>query len=323
MSKKYTTIITGNIPLSWASKLEEISDLVIWSERAPFLMPREQLLRMLPSSDAIVNFGELKVDEELLRFAPQLKAVANVSIGFDNLALDALSQRGIWASNSPGFFSYPVAEYIIAGMLMLARNLGSADRFVRKGEWQGFEPGRWDGRSLREMTLGIIGLGAIGSELAALARSFGMEVRYYSHSNKNEAGHTELDRLLGLSDFVSIHVPLNGSTRKMVDQGFIDRMKDGSIIINTSRGGIMEQDAVMRSLQSGKLGGAILDVFENEPEVPTYLRSLENVVLTPHMAGGTRVSRRACVENALLNVHDVLTGKRPRNAINEKIAAAK
>lgn len=279
-------------------------------------MPRDYLISKLSTSDAIVNFGELKVDEELLRFAPKLKLVANVSIGFDNLALDALSRRGIWASNSPGFFSYPVAEYIVAGMLMLTRHLGSADRFVRNGGWKGFEPGRWDGRSLREMTLGIIGFGAIGRELAALARALGMTVKYYSHSNNSELGYTELDQLLGTCDFVSINVPLNGNSRKMVDQGFIDRMKDGSVIINTSRGGVMDQDAVMRSLLSGKLGGAILDVFENEPDVPSCLKEMENVLLTPHMAGGTKTSRRACVENALLNVYDVFSGNPPRNAIN-------
>jgi lactate dehydrogenase-like 2-hydroxyacid dehydrogenase len=109
----------------------------------------------------------------------------------------------------------------------------------------------------------------------------------------------------------------------MVGQGFIDRMKDGSVIINTSRGGVMDQDTVTRSLRSGKLGGAILDVFENEPEVPSCLKEMENVLLTPHMAGGTRTSRRTCVENALLNVYDVLTGSPPRNAINEKSAIAK
>lgn len=323
MGKKYTTVITGNIPPEYASRLDEISELIIWSEKTPFLMPRDHLIKILPDSDAIVNFGELKVDEDLLGFAPKLKVVANVSIGFDNLSLDALSRRGIWASNSPGFFSYPVAEYIFAGMLMLARNLGSADRFVRNGDWKGFEPGRWDGRSLREMTLGIIGFGAIGRELAAIARAIGMEVKYYSHSNKSEIGYTELDQLLCQSDFVSINVPLNGNTRKMVGQGFIDRMKDGSVIINTSRGGVMDQDAVTRSLRSGKLGGAILDVFENEPEVPSCLKEMENVLLTPHMAGGTRTSRRTCVENALLNVYDVLAGNPPRNAINEKSAVAK
>jgi phosphoglycerate dehydrogenase-like enzyme len=317
MEKIFKTIITGNIPIEWAAKLEELSEIVIWQGDSPFLMPRNQLIDLLAEADAIVNFAEVKADKELLQNASNLKIVANISIGFDNLNLEELTQRGIWASNSPGFFNYPVAEYIFAGMFVVARNLGAADRFVRRGEWNTFEPGRWDGRSLREMSIGIIGMGAIGKELATLTRNIGMEVMYYDAFNKNERGFAELDEMLRKSDFVSINVPLTNKTRKMVDQKFIDKMKDGAIFINTSRGTMVEQDLLVNALQTGKLNGAILDVFESEPEVPEALKQMENVFLTPHIAGGTKTARRLCVENAILNVYNVLSGKEPLNPLNK------
>ena len=317
MEKIFKTIITGNIPIEWAAKLEELSEIVIWQGDSPFLMPRNQLIDLLAEADAIVNFAEVKADKELLQNASNLKIVANISIGFDNLNLEELTQRGIWASNSPGFFNYPVAEYIFAGMFVVARNLGAADRFVRRGEWNTFEPGRWDGRSLREMSIGIIGMGAIGKELATLTRNIGMEVMYYDAFNKNERGFAELDEMLRKSDFVSINVPLTNKTRKMVDQKFIDKMKDGAIFINTSRGTMVEQDLLVNALQTGKLNGAILDVFESEPEVPEALKQMENVFLTPHIAGGTKTARRLCVENAIINVYNVLSGKEPLNPLNK------
>jgi phosphoglycerate dehydrogenase-like enzyme len=317
MKKVFKTIVTGNIPKEWAAKLEELSEIVIWQGDSHFLMPRNQLIDLLAEVDAIVNFAEVKADNELLQNASKLKIIANISIGFDNLNLEELTQRGIWASNSPGFFNYPVAEYIFAGMLVVARNLGAADRFVRRGEWNTFEPGRWDGRSLREMSIGIIGMGAIGKELATLTRNIGMEVMYYDAFNKNERGFTELDEMLHKSDFVSINVPLTNETRKMVDRKFIDKMKDGAIFINTSRGTMVEQDLLVNALQTGKLNGAILDVFESEPEVPAALKHMENVFLTPHIAGGTKTARRFCVENAILNVYNVLSGKEPLNPLNK------
>jgi glyoxylate reductase len=316
MKKQFKTIVTGNIPKEWTIKLAEISEVMIWSGKPQFLMPRNQLIELLPEADAIINFAEVKADTELLEQAQNLKIIANISIGHDNLSLDEITQRGIWASNSPGFFNYPVAEYIFAGMFSVARSFGAADRFVRRGEWSTFEPGRWDGRSLRELSIGIIGMGAIGKELATLTRNIGMQVMYYDAFNKSEKGFTELDEMLAKSDFVSINVPLTNETRKMVNQNFIDKMKDGAIFINTSRGTMVEQDLLINALQSGKLGGAILDVYEFEPEVPEVLKVMDNVFLSPHIAGGTKTARRLCVENAVLNVYNALSGNKPQNALN-------
>jgi glyoxylate reductase len=243
--------------------------------------------------------------------------IVNSSIGFDNLNLEEITKRGIWACNSPGFFHYTVAEYIIAGMLIISRRFGEADRFVRAGKWNSFEPGKWDGRSLREMSLGIVGLGAIGEDLMRLAKGFGMQVNYFNVRNQSLPGFTQLDELLGNSDFVSINVPLTPSTKNMVNQQFIDKMKEDAVLINTSRGTVVDQGAMIKALQSGQLKGAILDVFESEPEVPEALKKMENVFLTPHIAGGTKSTRKNGMENSFKNVYNVLSGKEPLNPLNK------
>ncbi|QGY47835.1 D-glycerate dehydrogenase [Maribellus comscasis] len=317
MEKAYKTIITSTIPKEWVKKLSSISEVIIWPGGNHFLMPRDYLIKILPETDAIINTADVKADKELLNHASRLKIVANASIGYDNLNLKELTTRGIWACNTPGFFNYPVAEYIIAGMLTLSRKLGEAERFVRQNEWNAFEPGRWDGKSLKEMSIGIVGMGAIGTELMNLAKAFGMKVRYYDHNRQKIPGYTNLDKLLNTSDFVSINVPLNSSTKHMVNQNFLNKLKDDAILINTSRGAVVEQNALIKALKSGQIKGAILDVFENEPYVPTDLRKLENVFITPHIAGGTKSARKASMESAAFNVFCVLSGNKPINSLNQ------
>lgn len=316
MSKNYRTLVTGNVPLDWTGKLGEISEIIIWPGEKDFLMPRAKVLHGLKGVHAIVNYAELRVDSELLDSAPDLRIVANASIGFDNLDLAELSRRGIWASNSPGFFNFAVAEYIIAGMLHISRRLGEAGRFVRDGNWTSFEPGRWDGISLREQSLGIIGMGAIGKELSAMAACIGMKVRYYDAKIKTLPGFMDLDELLNTSDFVSINVPLTKETHRMVDSEFMEKLKKGAVLINTSRGPVVDQAVLIDHLVSGRLRGAVLDVFDNEPTVPDELKQLYNVVITPHIAGGTKSSRKMSLQNVFLNVYQVLSGFPPLNPLN-------
>ena len=318
MSKKFKTIITGKVPENWASVLMGISRVDIWPGKPDYLMPREKLIRELKDVDAIVNFAEVQGDRELVENAPLLKIIANASIGYDNLDLEDLAKAGIWATNSPGFMDVPVAEYIIAGILSVSRKLGEADRFVREGKWTSFEPGRWDGQSLREQTIGIIGMGAIGKELARMAQCIGMSVRHYDAFVKTLPGYMELDELITTSDIVSVNVPFTPETRGMVDFKFLEKLKSGAILVNTSRGTVVVQKALMVALQNGRLRGAVLDVFENEPEVPEELRYMYNVVLTPHMAGGTVSSRKVTMENAIRNVFEVLSGNPPLNPVNKR-----
>lgn len=311
-----SVLITGKIPPEWTAGLNDLARVAIW-EGEEYLMPRARLLEVIGSYDALINFAEVKADEELVRQASKLRIIANCAIGFDNLDLPLLAANGIWASNAPGFFNYPVAEYVLTGILAVLRRLPEADDFVRKGEWQVFEPGRWDGYSLKEKTIGIIGLGSIGKALRIMLISLGAKVIYYTRMPGGEEGWTPFEELIRVSDIISIHVPLTAETINLLSRDVISKVKRGVIIVNTSRGVIIDQDALVEALRSGLVGGAVLDVFRNEPEVPRELLHMKNVLLTPHIAGGTRLAREHCVKKAVQNVWSALSGERPANALNE------
>lgn len=304
-------LITNQIPREVASPIDGLATLQIGgNEHAP--MSRQELLYNLSDVIGIVNQGEVCVDEELLEAAPQLKIIANVAIGIDNFDLDALTERGIWGTNAPNFFAPPVAEYAIAGMIAISRRLLEADAFVRSGQWKSFEPGRWDGFTLRDKTLGIIGFGQIGQALSEMAKGFGMRVLKASKSDGREV----LLPLLGESDFVSIHVPQVKETYHLIGREELELMMPHAILVNASRGAIVDQHALTEALERNVIGGAVLDVFEFEPSVPKSLLSMKNVLLSPHIAGGTVESRRSARLCAFQNVAAALRGERPPNAIN-------
>lgn len=311
-----SVLITGKIPREWAAGLSSSAQVTIW-EGEEYLMPRTRLLEVIGSYDALINFAEVKADEALIRQASKLRIIANCAIGFDNLDLPLLAANGIWASNAPGFFNYPVAEYVLTGILTILRRLPEADDFVRKGKWQAFEPGRWDGCSLKEKTVGIIGLGSIGKALRTMLMNLGAKVIYNTRVPATEAGWTPFEELIRVSDIISIHVPLAAETINLLSRDAISKAKRGVIIVNTSRGVIIDQDALVQALRSGHVGGAVLDVFRNEPEVPRELLQMKKVLLTPHIAGGTRLAREHCVKKAVQNVWSALRGERPANALNE------
>lgn len=314
---KHKVLITGEVPDNWMSELKAVADVTIWHKEGYFLMPQKELLSEIKHYDALINFAEVKTNEAFVACAGQLKIIANCSIGFDNLNLPLLTSHGIWASNAPGFFNYPVAEYVFTGILTICRRLLEADDFVRKGKWQAFEPGRWDGVSLKEKTVGIIGLGTIGKELRLMVKAMGAKVVYYTPKPGKEEGWTPFEELVSNSDVISIHVPLTPETVNLFSKKVIAKVKQGVIIANTSRGSILDQAALSMALRSGKVGGAVLDVFRDEPNVPGELYQMKNVLLTPHMAGGTRSAREACVKRAVQNVVAVLKNHKPINALND------
>ena len=310
-------LITGSVPKEWVEELNGIAEVTIWDNGENFLMPRKELLSEIGNYEAIINFAEVKADEELIQYAHKLKIIANCSIGFDNLNLNLLTSKGIWATNSPGFFSYPVAEYVFAGIMVISRRLLEADDFVRKGKWHAFEPGRWDGVSLKEKTIGIIGLGTIGKELKQMVKAMGAKVIYFTPVPGKEEGWVTFEELISCSDVISIHVPLTPKTINLINSNVMSKVKRGVIIANTSRGTIIDQKALILALQLGKVGGAILDVFQDEPNVPDELFRMKNVLLSPHIAGGTKSARELCVKGAVQNVAAVLKGNKPKNALND------
>lgn len=314
---KSKVLITGAVPMEWVEELNGIAEVTIWDSAGSFLMPRRELLSEIGNYEAVINFAEVKADEELVQCVCKLKIIANCSIGFDNLNLNLLTSKGIWASNSPGFFNYPVAEYVFAGIMVISRRLLEADDFVREGKWHAFEPGRWDGVSLKEKVIGIIGLGTIGKELRQMVKAMGAKVIYFTPVPGKEDGWVTFEELISSSDVISIHVPLNPKTVNLINGNVLSKVKPGVIIANTSRGTIIDQKALVLALQLGKVGGAILDVFEEEPNVPDELFKIKNVLLTPHIAGGTKSARESCVKRAVQNVAAVLKGNKPINALND------
>lgn len=308
---KDIVLITNQVPDSVTEPVQGLAK-VIMGGKGYSLMTRGELLQAAAECTAIINQAEVRVDEELLQAASRLKIVANISIGIDNLDIAALNKAKVWATNAPGYFAQPVAEYVLAGILMLSRRLVEMDAFVRSGEWSAFEPGRWDGYGLKGRILGIIGYGQIGKLLETQAKAFGMNILTYNANDGSEA----LDKLLTQSDCISVHVPLLTGTRGLIGEDAFAKMKEGVILANASRGGVVHEPAMITALQKGKLAGAVLDVFAEEPKVPEVLKKMPNVLLTPHVAGGTHQSRQQARLCAFRNVAAVLRGETPPNAVN-------
>lgn len=312
---KPKVLITNTVPSTVLGPLPELAEIIMGPSNGD-LMPRREVLQLAPSLDAIINQAELSVDAELLDAAPRLKIVANVSLGTDNLDLPLMTSRGVWATNAPGTFVESTADCTFALLLAVARRIVEADAYVRSGAWKNFQPGVWDGMELCGKTLGIIGFGNIGRAVARRAEGFGLEIIFFSASQKDDPRFRELDDLLATSDIVSLHVPLRPETCHLMNAGRFAQMKPGSIFLNMARGKTMDEGALVAALQRRHLGGAGLDVFENEPIVQPALLSMKNVVLTPHIGGGTREAREATRRLACENIAAVLRGRAPLTPVN-------
>jgi len=309
-------LVTNLVDTDVLRPLDGLAEVVL-GPGAGALMAREEVLRRGSDLVGIVNQAELRVDADLLDACPRLQVVANVAAGYDNLDTRLMAARGIWACNVPDAFAEATADLTMAFVLGLARNLLPADRFVRSGEWRRFEPGRWDGDRLSGRLLGIVGYGRAGRAVARRARAFGMIVRWCGRQTTGDPEQMEFADLLARSDYLTLHLPLNAATRGLMHRERFLRMKRGACFLNLSRGGTMVEQDLVDALVSGHLAGAALDVFEREPAVHPTLVSLPNVILTPHMGGGTLQSRREARLQAVENVAQVLRGQRPVTPVNE------
>jgi glyoxylate reductase len=304
-------LITNAVPPEVLTPLAGVAEVIVGPHDGD-LMPRDEVLRLAPRLSGIINQAELRVDAELLDAAPRLQVVANVAIGVDNLDLPLLRARGIVATNVPEAFTESTADCTLGLLLAVARRLVEADSFVRAGHWRSFQPGRWDGLLLAGKTLGLIGYGRIGRAVERRARAFGLRViHFHPRSDGSSPDYRPLEDLLAESDFISLHVPLTPDTHRLLNAARFGRMKRGACLINMARGRVIDESALVASLQSGHLAGAGLDVFETEPQVHPALLQMPQVVVTPHLGGGTRESRaqarRLCAEN----VAAVLRGRPP------------
>lgn len=285
-------------------------------------LERAELLEFVKGADAILSLLNDKIDDAVLDSAgPQLKIVANYAIGFDNIDLEAAKSRGVVVTNTPSqTITDAVAEQTFTLMMALSKKLKSADEFIREGSYHGFDPNLFIGTQLLGKTLGIVGLGRIGSVVARMAvKGMGMKVIYNNSSRREDfekefgARFTNLDDLLSLSDFVTLHVPLTHETHHLIDSHKLELMKRSAFIINTARGAIIAESDLVKALQEGMIAGAGLDVFENENSVSTTLRLTDNVILTPHIASATNEAREEMSRIAAENIIAVLSGKKPLN----------
>lgn len=287
---------------------------------------RAELLRRVPGAAAIVADPTVPVNAELLDAAgPALKVVANFAVGHDNIDLDACRQRGVVATNTPDVLTNATAELTLALMLAAARRVGEAERLLRRGDWTGWEPGQLLGRELSGATVGIVGLGRIGTRVAELLEGFGVRLLYTSRHAHPDSIWAEarlglervtLTELVERADFVTLHAPLTAETRHLVDAELLARFKAGAVLVNTARGGLVDARALADALRSGRLAAAGLDVFEHEPEVEPELTALEQVVLLPHLGSATATARDGMARLAAENVIAVVAGKPPLTPIS-------
>lgn len=289
------------------------------------IIEREEFLEGVQGADALLCMLTEKIDAELLeRAGSQLKVVANLAVGYDNINLETAKERGVVVTNTPGVLTDAVAEHAFGLILALAHRIVAGDAFFRAGKYKGWEPMLLLGHSLAGKTLGIVGLGRIGSRVVHHAvRGFDMNVVYYDLQPSGELEQTyhavykpRVEDVLAEADYVSLHVPLTDQTRHLMNAERLRLMKPTSYLINTSRGPVIDEAALVEALKGGIIKGAALDVFEHEPEAAPGLKELDNVVLTPHIASATEEARTQMAVMAAENIVAVLQGKAALNPVN-------
>lgn len=306
------TLVTRKLPSSVIAKLEAVSDVDLYVGSAA--ISREELLRRVIGVDAIVCLLTDTIDAAVLDAAgPQLKIAANVAVGYNNIDVTACRARGIAVTNTPDVLTNACADFTWGLILAITRRLGEGERVVRAGAWGGWALDYMLGMELRGKQLGLVGVGRIGRAVAEKAPAFGMTVAYTARQAANLPGavHMPLDRLLATSDVVSLHCPMTPETKHLIDKKALARMKRTAYLINTSRGPVVDEEALAWALKERLIAGAALDVYEKEPAIHPGLMTVENVLLIPHLASATTETRTAMADLAVSNAIAVLNGHAP------------
>lgn len=264
-----------------------------------------------------------RIDPALIARAPQLKVVANIAVGYNNIDVPACSARGIKVTNTPGVLDDSTADLAFALMLATARRITEVESYIRKGEWTGWRLKQWLGVDVHHATLGILGMGRIGRAIARRAAGFDMRVIYHNRNRvtaeieqRLNATYASMDELLGESDFVILQMPYSPDTHHLIGARELAKMKPSAILINSTRGGVVDDKALVAALKSGVIRAAGLDVFEGEPKLDAGFLELKNVVLAPHIGSSTESTRRAMAMTAANNLVAALSGQRPPNWVN-------
>jgi len=317
MSEK--VLVSREIPSAGLRVLEGF-DVAVLSEGPP---TREELLKASRGAAGILSTVTEKVDAELMDAAGEgLKVIANMAVGYDNIDVEAATERGVVVTNTPEVLNETTADTAFMLLLAAARRLGEAERLLRSGGWDAWGPKQLTGPDVWGKRLGVIGFGRIGEALTRRARGFDMDLIYNDQYRNEEAErelgarYLELDGLLRTSDFVSIHTPLTPKTTHLIGAKELERMKPEAVLVNTSRGPVVDESALADALVEGRIFAAGLDVYENEPEIHPKLLELENVVLAPHIGSASIETRDKMAVLAAENLAAVLRGEEPKTPVN-------
>jgi glyoxylate reductase len=301
--------------------LNEHCEVEYWTD--PARISREELLKRVANKDALVCLLTEKVDEELLKTAPNLRIAATVSVGYDNIDVAACTRHKVVATHTPGVLDNTTADFAWTLIMAVARRLIEGDAWMRSGTWPGWDLDQLCGSDVWGKTLGILGFGRIGRGVARRSHGFNMRVIYNDAvrvspevEKELHAEFVERDRLFAESDFISVHVPLLPSTRHLINAENLAKMKPTAYIINTSRGPVLDEAALAAALEAKKIAGAALDVYENEPKAHPALIERKDVILAPHIASASVETRTKMAVMAAENVVALFAGQRPPNAVN-------
>ena len=303
--------------------LGENCDVEYWEQ--PGRPTREEVLRRVENKEGLICLLTEKVNDELLEAAPKLKIAANVAVGFDNIDVAACTKRGVVATNTPGVLDETTADFAWALLMAVARRLGEGDALARSGNWKGWDLDQLVGTDVWGKTLGIVGFGRIGKAMARRASGFRMKVIYtdavratVEAEKELRAEYRDMNALLAESDFISVHTPLLAETRGLFNAEKFERMKQTAFLINTSRGPVVDEAALVGALENGKIAGAALDVFEKEPAIHPGLNR-PNVVLAPHIASASLETRAKMACMAAESVVATLQGRPAANILNPEV----
>lgn len=314
MMDNMKVLIADQINEKGIEELKEVAEVVVHTSITP-----EELVNDINDFEAIVVRSRTKVTREVIEAAPKLRIIARAGVGVDNVDVEAATERGVMVVNAPESTSITVAEHAMGLMLSLARKISLADKSVKEGKW---DKSAFMGMELNGKTLGIVGMGRIGSQVASRCKAFGMDLMVYDPYITPEAAAEigvevmDLYGLLRVADVITIHVPLTPETKHLIAKEEMEIMKDNAFIINCARGGIINEEDLYQAILDGKIGGAALDVFEQEPPKDNPLLTLDNVVFTPHIGASTREAQRDAAIIVAKDVKEVLKGGSPKNVLN-------
>jgi glyoxylate reductase len=324
--KKPIVIVTRKLPASVETRLMELFDTRLNTTDEP--MSTQQLIEAAQTADVLVPTLTDRIDREVLAQAgPNLKLLANFGAGVDHIDLKTARARGLTVTNTPGVLTSDTADLTMALILAVPRRMSEGERLLRKGEWRGWSPTQLMGHRVYGKRLGIIGMGRIGSAVARRAKAFGVSIHYHNRRRVDaeleaqlEATYWEsLDQMLARMDIISINCPRTPATFHLLNARRLELLKPTAYIVNTSRGEVIDEAALARALEAKQIGGAGLDVYENEPAVNPALLELENCVLLPHMSSSTHEARTEMGEKVIINIKTFVDGHKPPDRVLESM----